>query len=222
MRTDDDPSATARQPDQDRHAALASPARRSILALLSAEGTRDALTLSRDLGLHVTTTRFHLGHLEEAGLVRAEPALEKQRGRPRLFYSATNHESPDARAQTQLLSVLATSLAERASDRGRAHAIEAGRRWADQIMPVILEPDHHRHALVEVLTDLGFEPVSDEGGIDLRSCPFREAASNDPQVVCSVHEGLVQRIAERTNPAGTRAPELLPFVTPTECRIAYH
>lgn len=208
--------------DDDRHMALASPTRRAILALLSSEGTRDALTLSRDLGLHVTTARFHLEHLEDAGLVRVERAVGKQRGRPRLLYSATRQESSNARAQMQLVSVLAEALGEDAVDHGRARSIEAGRRWADQIMPARPDQGNNPEALLTVLTDLGFEPVSDEAGMDLRSCPFREAASNHPQIICSVHEGLVKRIAERTNPEGIRAPELLPFVTPTECRVAYH
>lgn len=208
--------------DDARHVTLASPTRRSILKLLSSQGMRDALSLSRDLSLHVTTVRFHLEHLESAGLVRVEPAVEKQRGRPRLIYAATGQESSDARAQTQLVSALAGALGNDASDRGRARSIEAGRRWADQIVPVNLDEGDNPDALVTVLTGLGFDPVTDESGMDLLSCPFREAARNDPQVVCSVHEGLVKRIAERTNPLGARAPELLPFVTPTECRIDYH
>lgn len=212
----------AELPDRDRHVALASPTRRAILALLSSEGTRDALTLSRNLGLHVTTARFHLEHLEEADLVRVEPAAEKQRGRPRLLYSATKLESSEARAQLQLVNALAEALGEDVSDHGRARSIEAGRRWADQMVPVSLDQGDNPNALVTVLTDLGFKPVTDKRGMDLLSCPFRETASTHPQVVCSVHEGLVKRIAERTNPPGARAPELLPFVTPTQCRIAYH
>lgn len=208
---------------RDRHVALASPTRRSILAALSSEGSpRDALTLSRDLGLHVTTVRFHLERLEEAGLVRVEPAAEVRRGRPRLLYSVTSYESRDERSQMQLINALTAALGKRTSDDGRARSLEAGRRWADQIAPAQPKPGSNREVLVEVLTDLGFESVPDADGIDLRSCPFREAAKNKPEVVCSIHEGLVKRIAEQTNPPGSQLPELLPFVTPTVCRIAHH
>lgn len=211
------------RPDRDPHVALASPTRRSILAALASEGSpRDALTLSRDLGLHITTVRFHLERLEEVGLVRVKPAAQGRRGRPRLLYSATGHESQDERAQMQLINALAAALSRRASDHGRARSIEAGRRWADKIAPARPESGKGRDVLLEVLTDLGFKPVPDDDGIDLHSCPFREAASNNPQVVCSVHEGLVKRIAGRTNPPGGQLPELFPFVTPTVCRIAHH
>lgn len=206
-----------------RHAALASPTRRSVLAALRSAGSPcDALALSSDLGLHVTTVRFHLERLAGAGLVRVEPSAEGRRGRPRLLYSATGHANRDERARIQLIETLAAALGERESDQGRARSVEAGRRWADTIVLARPEPGGDRTALVDVLTDLGFEPAPDDDGIDLHACPFREAARNDPPVVCSVHQGLVQRITERTDPPGRQAPELLPFVTPTLCRITDH
>lgn len=208
---------------KDHHVALASPTRRSILAALSSAGSpRDALSLSSDLGLHVTTVRFHLERLAEAGLVSVEPSAEVRRGRPRLLYRATGHENRAERAQIQLIETLAAALGGRENDHGRARSIEAGRRWADTIAPERPEPGSSRDVLVDVLEDLGFEPVPDHDGIDLHACPFREAARNTPRVVCSVHEGLVQRIAERTDPPGRQLPELVPFLTPTLCRIADH
>lgn len=210
-------------PADARHAALASPTRRSILAALGSAGSpRDAHALSSDLGLHVTTVRSHLERLAEAGLVRVAPSAEGRRGRPRLLYSATGHESRDERAQTQLIETLAAALADREGDHGRARSIEAGRRWADTLAPERPETASGRDVLVDVLAGLGFEPVPDDDGIDLHGCPFREAARNNPRVVCSVHEGLVQRITERTSPPGRQLRELLPFVTRTLCRIADH
>lgn len=203
-----------------RHAAMASPARRSILAAVGSQGSpRDVLDLSRELGLHVTTVRSHLERLAEAGLVRVEPSTEGRRGRPRLLYRATGHENRDERAQVQLIAALAAALAEHEGDHGRALSIEAGRRWADTIVPARPEPASSRDVLVDVLEDLGFEPVADDDGIDLHACPFRGAARENPRVVCSVHEGLVQRITERTSPPGRQVPGLLPFVSASTCRI---
>ncbi len=107
-----------------RHAALASPTRRSILAALRSAGSpRDAHALSRDLGLHVTTVRFHLERLAGAGLVRVEPSAGGRRGRPRLLYSATGHENRDGRAQIQLIETLAAALGEREGDQHQMEAI---------------------------------------------------------------------------------------------------
>lgn len=207
-------------PAHARHAALASPVRLSILAALSSAGSpRDALALSRDLELHVTTVRFHLERLAEAGLVRVEPSTESRRGRPRLLYRATGHENRAERAQTQLIETLAAALAAQESDHGRARSIQAGRRWADTIAPAHREAASSREVLVDVLEDLGFEPAPDDEGIDLQACPFRDAARDNPRVICSVHEGLVQRITERTRPPGHQAPALLPFVSASTCRI---
>ncbi|HET8779090.1 MAG TPA: transcriptional regulator, partial [Agromyces sp.] len=72
--------------------------------------------------------------------------------------------------------------------------------------------------LVQVLDDLGFEPVPvDESTIELRACPFRTSAREHPQVVCSVHRGLVEEILEQRGP--DRHPKLLPFVEPELCLI---
>ena len=52
----------------DVHAALASPVRQQLLDLLRVSGTpTDAHQLAQNIGLHVTTVRFHLEVLRRAG-----------------------------------------------------------------------------------------------------------------------------------------------------------
>src|SRR5690606_23798249 len=71
---------------EDYHAALASTSRRQILdALVASTQPLDAAVVAGGLGLHVTTARFHLDQLTDAGLVRRRPSTERRRGRPRML-----------------------------------------------------------------------------------------------------------------------------------------
>ena len=207
--------------DATYHAALAPRTRRRVLdAVVQSAHPVDALTIATALELHVTTVRFHLDQLEAAQLVRRAPSAEKRRGRPRIRYVAVRTED----SREQLIDVLAGALSQR-DDGGRARSVEAGRRWADELVAHASGGagddgvgDDGVETLVAVLDDLGFDPVPvDESTIELRSCPFRAAAREHPQVVCSVHRGLVEELLEQRGPE--RHPKLLPFVQPDLCLI---
>lgn len=222
---------------EDYHAALASTSRRQILdALVASTQPLDAAVVAGGLGLHVTTARFHLDQLTDAGLVRRRPSTERRRGRPRMLYSPAG-AAHDTDAREQLIEVLAATLAR--EDHPTDEATSAGRRWADTFDAPA--PDDPVSGLVRVLDQIGFdpEPAADASTIALRACPFRSAAREHPEVVCSVHRGLVQRLLE--NGAGDRAEngadnrsadrpgggpgdagptaQLLPFVEPDLCLI---
>ncbi|MDQ2660786.1 MAG: hypothetical protein M3Y52_02805 [Actinomycetota bacterium] len=202
------------------HAALAPRTRRQVLdAVAQSEHPVDALTIATALELHVTTVRFHLDQLEAAQLVQRAEGAEKRRGRPRIRYVAVRIED----SREQLIDVLAGALSQR-DDGGRARSVEAGRRWADELLPRVSSSDtgvdgvDGVETLVDVLDGLGFDPVPvDESTIELRACPFRTAAREHPQVVCSVHRGLVEGILEQRG--SDRHPNLLPFVQPELCLI---
>ncbi|MPZ82688.1 MAG: helix-turn-helix domain-containing protein [Actinophytocola sp.] len=202
--------------DESYHAALASRTRRRVLDTLTrSPAPMDAQALATELGLHVTTVRFHLEQLEEAGLVRREQAGEKRRGRPRLLYTAVQAVARDEDSREQLIEALAGVLASRDDDNGQARSVDAGRNWANALVPEQADPGDRRGTLVGVLDRLGFDPEPDGEDIRLRACPFRDAAREHPQVVCSVHRGLVEQLVE---PGGTHA-RLLPFVEPELCLI---
>lgn len=194
------------------HAALASAPRRQVLdALMRSPVPLDTAAVAESLGLHVTTARFHLDQLVAVGLAHRRAGEEKRRGRPRMLYSpAGTARDEDARAQ--LIHVLAAALA-RESDTVPA-SIRAGRQWAGDFEPP--DPADPAPGLVEVLDRLGFDPEPASGQIRLRACPFRSAARENPQVVCSVHRGLIEQLADQ---AGGRA-QLLPFVEPDLCLVS--
>ena len=222
-----------------RHAALASEPRRRVLGLLTAAaGPLDAVTVAAGIGLHVTTARFHLEQLEAAGLVERRVARAGQRGRPHVLFSPVVAPLPAEDAQQQLTQALAAVIGEDA-DGGRARSVRAGERWSAQYAAVadagapasatggatvapagdapgadIVPP------LLRVLTEIGFEPQlrAGENTIALPACPFRAEARENPDVVCSVHLGLIKGLVrERGHDAsGIR---LLPFVQPHLCLV---
>jgi len=208
------------------YAALASATRRAVLDALRRSATPlDAQTIAAGLELHVTTVRFHLEQLEAVRLVHRSHGADGRRGRPRIRYVATAAPAapaaPAEDGREQLIDALAGALAD-GDDGGRSRSVAAGRTWADAIVADAAGDDGIDHdevaTLVRVLDGLGFDPArGDSDEIRLRACPFRDAARNHPQVVCSVHLGLVERVLAQGG--RDRRPELLPFVEPEVCLI---
>ncbi len=196
----------------DRRQVLDSPALRRVLAALTAAGRPEsAAQLAHTLELHVTTVRSHLDQLEQAGLAARETVGEGRRGRPSYRYRALRRD-PDS-AREELIRVLATALTSTA-DPGCDPAWAAGRDWAERVTVARSDP---ATALTEIFGELGFDPQLVDRQIRLRGCPFRQAAREHPEVVCAVHGGLAERLAERTG--GRAEVRLRPFVEPELCLV---
>jgi predicted ArsR family transcriptional regulator len=196
--------------DADLHSALASPMRQLLLAALDASiDPRTAQDLAARVDLHVTTVRFHLDQLIQAGLVARQTDRSPRRGRPSVLYRAVGPNAP--LASEQMIDALASALA--AGRASKDDVIAAGRGWADSLAPNATDAGP---AIVESFTTLGFNPERDGQTIRLRSCPFREAARRNTGVVCLVHLGLARGLAERT---GDVHVDLRPFVEPELCVI---
>jgi predicted ArsR family transcriptional regulator len=205
------------------HAALAVASRAQLLALLRAsDRPSTAHELAETSGLHVNTVRFHLDVLEDAGLVRHERAPTGGRGRPRMVYAAVA-ERPSAGYE-----FLAGALAEHWAGDPAERARRAERAGYDMALPSTddrpREPLSFSDAVVEVTTlfaAMGFQPdVVPVGGggaqIRLHCCPFRAVAADYPEVVCSMHLGMLRRTLVDTGGAAS-ATRLNPFVEPELC-----
>ena len=85
-----------------RYAALAVPSRRRLIDILRAADTPlDAASLAESVGLHLTTTRFHLDVLEQVRLVHRFVDRGGRPGRPRVLYQiveeVSDESGPDGR-----------------------------------------------------------------------------------------------------------------------------
>jgi predicted ArsR family transcriptional regulator len=211
------------KPSPETYPALASRPRRRLLELLRAgEAPRDAQELAAPTGLHVTTVRFHLDLMRRAGLVDSHSQPRGTRGRPRTVYSAVDHA--EARGYPALTRLLAAHLADTPEARA-VRAERAGMDWAAELTAEAGQPPQvgaqdAARTVTRLFAELGFDPelVGDEADLQIRlhACPFRDAARANPEVVCSVHLGLLRGTLTRLGAPPTTA-RLLPFVEPELC-----
>jgi predicted ArsR family transcriptional regulator len=178
--------------------ALGDPTRNAVFVYLrDAPGPVGVGELTAHFGLNHNAIRQHLAKLEQAGLVVAESSVPTGPGRPPRRYRPTPGaaERWGGTSPFETLAMLLLELLHSGRpplDVGR----EAGRRLA---------AEHGRRAdAVEVLDAvarrLGFEPELQptRTGVDvvLRRCPFVGPASASPGVVCELHRGIAEGIAE--------------------------
>lgn len=223
---------------------LASPVRRRILDTLSdlpalaAAGRPNrsrgltAAELAEDLGLHVTTVRFHLDRLGQAGLVASHDERAGV-GRPRRHFTATDPVL-DAATAGEGYRLLAEVLADAMAAGDAPNATEAGRRWAARHALDLVaagastEPARTPGAwlakvgaVIDMLDRWGYAPTvstSDAGrqaDICLHRCPLKDLAEVNPAVACGVHRGVIAGTLEAL---GEQARvSLIPFVEPDLC-----
>jgi predicted ArsR family transcriptional regulator len=149
------------------------------------------------LGLHPNTVRPHLERMREVGLLDVEADTRGSVGRPQHRYSLAPG-APTLGLEPPAFPVLARMLLRMAAAAGVApeEAVDAGR---DQGALSATRPDRTgpcEEALLAELAELGFDPaaVTDDDGttIAFTRCPFQELAEANPDLVCSLHRGLVE------------------------------
>jgi predicted ArsR family transcriptional regulator len=149
------------------------------------------------LGLHPNTVRPHLERMREVGLLDVEADTRGSVGRPQHRYSLAPG-APTLGLEPPAFPVLARMLLRMAAAAGVApeEALDAGR---DQGALSATRPDRTgtcEEALLAELAELGFDPaaVTDDAGttIAFTRCPFQELAEANPDLVCSLHRGLVE------------------------------
>lgn len=202
-------------------------------------GAVDAAELADEMGLHVTTVRFHLDALCEEGAVARTRIKRPGVGRPRTGYSLIR-ERLDYRSLAEILAMeLGDTVAER-----RERAERVGERWASRIMAgeaagdpdgtdrpdVSGDVDDQTERIAAIFDRMGFGPevasVTDsaegrrERTIRLHGCPVRDLAQSHPEVSCGMHLGLLRGLlgADATPGCGTTLrAELDPFAEPELC-----
>lgn len=200
--------------------ALGDPTRLSIFRrILESVEPVTVAELTRHAGVHHNAVRQHLQILVDAGMVRGGTAAPSGRGRPKLVYTvdaaaAGRWGGPDPYEE---LSVMLAEVIRTGDD-----PVEVGRRWAMQrsVGAPPGRPDAgsattgadraaRLDALLADFTRRGFEPrpVGDDTVV-LDRCPFRAAASTDPDTVCGLHLGLARGVAEAT---GVEVESLRPY-----------
>ena len=183
--------------------------------------------LARRLSLHPNTLRPHLRRLEEAGLVSHQLRRTPGVGRPQAQYRAVVLAGEEGRDFRLLAEMLCGLLRTK---RDLARATELAREWGDYLVaqggpkPGVRLPARQNLArLQEAMARAGFEPRFRRaaGGsveVTLRDCPFRDLADDYRELVCSLHQGLLEgMLAGLKPPLGLR--EFRPFAERGVCHL---
>lgn len=185
---------------------LAQPTRARIFAFLADKrAPADTGELAGHLGLHPNGVRRHLERLLEAGLVRKD-RIRTGRGRPRDSWAIAPGARPGGE-RPRAYAELATWLARAAgTGPGRLREVErVGREIGGELAPPAGDDPVARFS--ETLAALGFEPTLDRGEAGfaccLGNCPYRDAARQRADVVCTLHRGITAGLLAELDPKAT-------------------
>lgn len=169
------------------YSAISSSSRVELLHVLQQRPERSIAELCAATGLHPNTVREHLQRLIDGGYVVTHTEHRTTRGRPRVLYSAATGTDTASR------SPIAGRKARDAARRG-----DLLRRIAPDTATSTLSPaaTHQLDALIEDLSDAGFDPLVDEAAltVDLTPCPQVTDQAGARTVLCRVHLGLMQGV----------------------------
>jgi predicted ArsR family transcriptional regulator len=163
--------------------------------------------VAETLGLHPNTVRPHLERMRDVGLLDARPDTAGAVGRPQKLYSLSA-AAPSLGLEPPVYPMIARmllSLAEEAGidgelavGAGRAEGERTAHRRVDTRRPCI-------DAAVAMLDELGFDPARvDEDGqttVAFTHCPFADLAESDPDLVCSLHRGMLEGFVDEVGGA---------------------
>ncbi len=165
------------------------------------------------LDLHPNTVRPHLERMRDVGLIDVEVGGRGEIGRPQHRYSLAT-DAPSLGLEPPVMPVLARMVLAMAgrlgATPGDAHAVgrDEGIRRARPFerAPSSLE------AIVSDLDRLGFDPVvtdavdgdPDAAVVAFANCPFGDLAREHPDLVCSLHHGLIAGFVELMGDAEVR------------------
>jgi predicted ArsR family transcriptional regulator len=205
--------------------ALGDSRARVLAVLRAARAPLGVSEIATRVGLHANTARFHLDALVGQGLAERATEARDVPGRPRTLYTATVDAARTGRRSYRLLAEILSSYLAAQLERPADAALEAGEAWGRFL---IERPGPFRkldaaaatRQLVAALDEIGFAPEAVTTGrqreIWLHHCPFREAAEDYGDVVCSVHLGLMRGMLTELG-APVEAHRLEPFVEPNLC-----
>lgn len=186
-----------------------------VLRTLVSMGPSTLAELSAVLGGHRNTTRAQLVQLVGAGLVTERPRRVAGPGRPAHTYiptvSGEQVASVDDRLDRSesLVRGIADFAAGTTDPVTTARAV--GYAWGAQVLTEFDGPPP-ADALRQVLAAHGFAPQDVPQGIELRACPLLDTSRPGPDLVCEVHQGLVNALAGRPR-------EVVPFSRPGACLV---
>ncbi len=210
----------------DLAATLGDATRRGIyITVRESVETVTAGQIAELFGIHTNVARHHLDRLVEDGYLQVTRRHHSERRGPGAGRPAKHYETTDKEISVQfplrrydLLAELLARIVERvAPDTAAELAEEVGREYGRELAAEVgLAQDEGFEtavtAVARVLMGVGFESEAnaDDRVIVTRFCPFGEAASKHPEIVCKLDQGIVAGLLESANAQGV--PVVIPHL----------
>lgn len=214
----------------DLTSALGDPTRRAIY--VAVRESPEPMTVSRIaelFGIHTNVARHHLEKLAGDGWLLVSQRRRNGKtgpgaGRPAKTYEASSREVSihfAPRRYELLVELLMRVLGKVAPDELRRVAEEVGNEYGRELAEEIGAPDDAGYvdsvqAVAVAMTGLGFSMDPDLEGQRLLTshCPFGEAATDHPDIVCSLDRGIVTGLIGSM--AAGCSPVLIPHTRPDD------
>jgi predicted ArsR family transcriptional regulator len=180
--------------------------------------------VAETLGLHPNTVRPHLERMRDVGLLDVTTESGGGVGRPQNLYSLSV-DAPSLGLEPSafpMLTRLLLRLAETSGASGQ-DAADIGREQGRADARRQPEPASCLEALVNWLANMGFDPAVDgsEDGetavVAFAHCPFRDLAEAHPDLVCSLHRGMVEGLVAAVG--GGEVEDFHPLVHRRPCQL---
>lgn len=227
--------STTRGPRQ-RVGRRLSPARERVLRAVAElaeqtpEGWVNLDMVAHHLGGHPNTSRQQLSALADDEMVEVATFPTGRPGRRPQGFRITSRgraalaDHDQATEYRDLVGAFATYLVQNDQHQAPEQARAIGRIWGDQQTEQLVPPgedDEPIDGLIEVLDMLGFSPkrTDTEQGqtLTLSTCPLLDLAEAHPQVICEVHQGMIDAVMR--NFGAREGVELLPMADADGCRV---
>lgn len=174
------------------------------------------------LDLHVNTVRPHLERMRDVGLLDVRSEASGGVGRPQHLYSLAE-DAPALGLEPSPFPMLARVLLEAAAEAGldSGELANAGRTQGRSDAHAWDDGTDALEALIVEQARLGFDPEVvdlDHGAVmAFAHCPFRSLAEQHPDLVCSLHCGLVEGLVQEIG--GADVVRFHPLVDRTPCQV---
>lgn len=181
--------------------ALGDPTRHAIFRYVArSEESVDVAELTELFRMNMNAIRQHLAKLLEVGLITETTARPGRPGRPRLLYAI----APGVESRwgvTGPYEQLTLLLAEVV--RTGARPVDVGRSAGRAMTTSGAVGGDGVRRVTDAMVRQGFEPEvarqGDGADITFRTCPWATTALADPDIVCELHRGIADGLAEGTD-----------------------
>lgn len=180
--------------------ALADPSRFKLFRFVhDADGPVGVAELTELLGFNHNAIRKHLAVLVDAGVLAERDEMRKTRGRPRKQYLVRSDALSAFRDVSGSYERLASMLVDVA---GGSAPYDVGLRAVSSTPKPGIESANQ--SLMAELSSQGFEPRQDnDTEVTLTHCPFADVATQNQEIVCELHRGMIDGHLATIDPSPT-------------------